>query len=63
MDFLHEELKDIYFAEHEALKALKKMEKAATSKALKNSISKHQTETVWQISRLEEVFALIDKKP
>ena len=63
MEFFHEELKDIYFAEHEALKALKKMEKAATSKALKDSITKHHSETEGQIKRLEEVFGLIDKKP
>jgi len=63
MEFFHEELKDIYFAEHEALKALKKMEKAATSKALKESISMHHSETEGQITRLEEVFALINQKP
>ena len=63
MEFFHEELKDIYFAEHQALKALKKMEKAATSKSLKDSITKHHSETEGQIKRLEEVFGLIDKKP
>ena len=63
LEFFIDEVKDVYFAEHEALKALKKMEKAATSKALKDSIVKHQGETEEQISRLEEVFGLLDEKP
>lgn len=63
LEFFVEEVKDIYFAEHEALKALKKMEKAATSKALKESIVQHQGETDKQIKRLEEVFALLGEKP
>lgn len=33
-DFLCEELKDIYFAEHKILKGLTKMKDAATSKKL-----------------------------
>lgn len=63
LEFFIDEVKDVYFAEHEALKALKKMEKAATSKALKDSIVKHQGETEEQITRLEEVFGLLDEKP
>lgn len=63
LEFFVEEVKDIYFAEHEALKALKKMEKAATSKALKDSIIQHQGETEEQIKRLEEVFSLLGEKP
>lgn len=62
-EFFHDELKDIYFAEHEALKALVKMEKAATSKKLKDKIRAHQTETEEQIKRLEDVFSIINKKP
>ena len=63
LEFFVEEVKDIYFAEHEAHKALKKMEKAATSKALKDSIIQHQGETEEQIKRLEEVFSLLGEKP
>lgn len=62
-EFFIEEIKDIYFAEHEALKALTKMEDAATSAALKKSISQHYAETEAQIKRLEEVFALLGEKP
>lgn|SRR5690554_2798307 len=62
-EFFLEELKDIYFAEHEILKGLKKMESAATSKALKDSISQHHTDTQEQIKGLERVFELTGNKP
>lgn len=61
--FFFDELKDIYFAEYEALNALKKMEVAATSEALKNSIKNHQKETEEQILRVEQVFSLLGEKP
>lgn len=59
----HDELKDIYDAEHQLLKALPKMAKAASSPKLKEGFEMHLQETEGQIKRLEEVFALIDKKP
>lgn len=62
-EFFLEELKDIYYAENEILKGLKKMESAATSKALKGSIKKHHTETQGQIEQLEKVFELAGEKP
>lgn len=62
-EFFVEELKDIYFAENELLKALKKMEKAATSQALKEKINLHHTTTQEQMTRLDEVFSLVGEKP
>ncbi len=62
-EFLVEEFKDIYYAENEILKGLKKMEAAATTKELKSSISEHHTQTQGQIKRLEEVFNLMGEKP
>lgn len=62
-EFFVEELKDIYFAENELLKALKKMEKAATSQALKEKISLHHTTTQEQMTRLDEVFSVVGEKP
>ena len=62
-EFFIEELKDIYFAENEILKGLKKMESGATSKALKESIKQHHSETQEQIKQLEKVFELADQKP
>ncbi len=59
----HDTLKDIYFAEKKILSTLPKMAKAAHSDALKAAFQKHQRETAGQIDRLEQVFALIDKKP
>ena len=62
-DFLCEELKDIYFAEHEILKGLIKMKKGATSSKLKKAIDLHHNQTETQIERLKEAFELLDKKP
>lgn len=61
--FFVEELKDIYFAENELLKALEKMEAAATSLGLKESLQLHYTETEEQVKRLEEVFQLVGEEP
>lgn len=62
-EFLVDEFKDIYYAENAILKGLKKMEGAATTKELKNSINEHYTQTQGQIKRLEEVFKLMGEKP
>jgi ferritin-like metal-binding protein YciE len=62
-DLFHDTLKYIYFAEKKILSTLPKMAKAAQSKELKAAFEKHHGETEGQIERLEEVFALIDKKP
>lgn len=62
-DFLCEELKDIYYAEHEILKGLTKMKDGATSEKLKKAIDLHYNQTETQIVRLEEAFELLDKKP
>lgn len=62
-DFLCEELKDIYFAEHEILKGLTKMKEAATSSKLKKAIDLHYDQTGKQIERLKDAFGLFDKKP
>ncbi|MEA5127291.1 MAG: ferritin-like domain-containing protein [Proteiniphilum sp.] len=62
-EFFVEELKDIYFAEEEILKGLDKMEAAAVSLSLKESIRDHHRETEEQIERLKEIFQLIGKEP
>ena len=59
----HDTLKNIYFAEKKILSALPKMAKAAQSKDLKAAFQKHETETEEHVTRLEKVFASIDKKP
>lgn len=60
--FFVDELKDIYWAEKHLVKALPKMKKAATSPELAAAFEKHTGETESHISRLEEVFALLDEK-
>jgi ferritin-like metal-binding protein YciE len=60
--FLHT-VKDIYFAENQIVKALPKMVKAADSKELARAFETHLEETKEQITRLEQVFELLGKKP
>src|SRR6185437_4840076 len=62
-ELFHDTLKDIYFAEKRILTTLHKMEKAAQAPQLKRAFSKHKTETEGHVTRLEKVFASIDKKP
>jgi ferritin-like metal-binding protein YciE len=61
-DLFHDALKDIYFAEKKILTALPKMAKAARNEDLKAAFEKHEAETEQQVSRLEQVFKLIDEK-
>ena len=59
----HDTLKDIYFAEKKILSTLPKMAKAAQNAELKAAFEKHRGETQGHVERLNEVFAIIDKKP
>ena len=54
-----DELKDIYWAEKHLVKALPKMQKAATSQELANAIGEHLAVTKEQVSRVEEIFELL----
>ena len=55
-----EELKDIYSAEKQLTKALPKMAKAATSEELANAFENHLAQTEKQITRVEQVFELLE---
>lgn len=57
--FLITELKDIYGAEKQIIKALPKMHDAASSPRLKQAFDDHLQVTFGQISRLEEVFDIL----
>jgi ferritin-like metal-binding protein YciE len=59
-DLFIDELKDIYWAEKHLTKALPRMMKAATSEELAAAFEEHLSVTENQISRLEEVFGLLD---
>jgi len=60
-DLFYDQLKDVYFAEKQILKALPKMAKAAQSSDLTAAFKKHFSETQGQVGRLEQIFKLIDK--
>lgn len=59
-DLLIEELKDIYHAENQLLKALPKMAKAAENDQLQAGFIEHLDQTKIHVERLEKVFSLLD---
>lgn len=62
-DLFIEELKDIYSAENQLIKALPKMAKAASSDELKAAFEEHLDETRTHVERLEEIFKSLDESP
>jgi ferritin-like metal-binding protein YciE len=57
-----DEIKDIYWAEKHLVKALPKMQKAATSEELRNAIADHLEVTKQHVERLEQVFEMVGEK-
>jgi ferritin-like metal-binding protein YciE len=57
------ELRDLYNAENQLIKALPKMAKAAASKELRKALEEHLEQTKGHIDRLEQVFERLDEKP
>jgi len=60
--YIHE-LQDLYDAEHQLLKALPKMSRAASSEELGAAFDRHLDETQQQVERLEKAFSLLKIKP
>jgi ferritin-like metal-binding protein YciE len=58
-----DQLRDLYSAETQLIKALPKMAEAATSPALKDAFRGHLAETKEHLERLEELFQTFDEKP
>jgi ferritin-like metal-binding protein YciE len=58
-----EELRDLYSAEKQLVKALPKMAKAATSSDLRTGFEEHLEQTKGHVSRLEEIFDSLDESP
>jgi ferritin-like metal-binding protein YciE len=56
-----EELRDIYNAEGQLIKALPKMAKEATSPELKRAFEEHLEQTRGHVDRLEEIFEELGK--
>jgi ferritin-like metal-binding protein YciE len=57
------ELRDLYNAENQLVKALPKMAKGASSEELQDAFQKHLEQTKTHVDRLEEVFEEIGEKP
>ena len=58
-----DELKDIYSAETQLVKALPKMAKAAASEELRSGFEEHLEQTKGHVSRLEKIFQALSEKP
>jgi ferritin-like metal-binding protein YciE len=56
-----DELKDLYSAENQLVKALPKMAKAASSDELRTGFEKHLEQTKGHVQRLEEIFESLDE--
>jgi ferritin-like metal-binding protein YciE len=58
-----DELKDIYSAENQLVKALPKMAKAANSEELRTGFEEHLEQTRGHVQRLEQIFKELGEKP
>jgi len=58
-----EELKDLYSAENQLVKALPKMAKAATSEDLRAGFEEHLEQTKGHVQRLEDIFKTLGENP
>lgn len=61
-EFFVDELKDIYWAEKHLVETLPKMSNAATTGELKQAFDDHLNATLVHVSRLEQVFDLLNEK-
>jgi len=62
-DLFVAELRDLYSAEKQLLKALPKMAKAATSDELREGFEQHLEQTEVQAQRLEQIFEELGVSP
>jgi ferritin-like metal-binding protein YciE len=58
-----EELRDLYNAESQLVKALPKMAKGASHQELKQAFEDHLEQTKEHVERLEEIFKRLEQKP
>ena len=58
-----EELKDLWSAENQLLKALPRMARAATHPQLKRAFLKHEKQTQQHVKRLERICKELDESP
>jgi len=62
-DLYIDELKDLYNAENQLVKALPKMAKAASSDELKQGFEEHLEQTRGHVQRLEKIFKSLEESP
>ena len=62
-EFFVEQLKDMYWADKHLIKALAKMQKAATTEELQQAFEDHRAVTEEHAMKLEQVFEIMGKKP
>ena len=62
-DLYVEELKDLYSAEKQLVRALPKMAKNATDPDLKEAFENHLAETEGHVARLEKIFESLESSP
>lgn len=62
-DLFIQELKDLYNAENQLVKALPKMAKAATDPELQRAFQNHLNETINQVNRLEQICTKMEIVP
>lgn len=61
-ELLIDELKDLYSAEKQIVRALPKLAKATTSPELSEALLSHLEETRGQVERLEKIAEIVEKK-
>lgn len=61
-ELLQDELKDLYSAENQIIKALPKMAKTAASPELRRAFERHLEETRRQVERLEQIGEELEMK-
>lgn len=62
-DLFVDELKDLYSAERQLLKAIPRMMKGSTSDELRSAFETHLAQTEGHVERLEQVFERIEASP
>jgi ferritin-like metal-binding protein YciE len=62
-DLFVEELRDLYSAEMQLVKALPKMANAASAEELRSAFEEHLEQTKGHVERLEQIFTELGQKP
>jgi ferritin-like metal-binding protein YciE len=62
-DLLEDEIKDLYSAEKQLLKAIPKMAKGSNDPALQDAFKGHLKETEAQAKRLEQIATILEIRP